>query len=201
LKDEEERLCKQWKATINEKWANGQAGGEPRINTEDNEDINGDQIKKAGALVTVGQRRQLLRVLAGVVITSCLAEKRGNLAEGLSVKCKRGKGPDDQRHRFWLCGCNQHVRTDEGFQQALGGVPGEEDLASQMIFTKFKIPPRREPEKVLYEGADGRRACEPAGGKGGYMDGSCVDNSSLVAKAGAGIAQEDEHDRVCTELP
>ncbi len=74
--------------------------GRSFIKIAPDEEIDGGQIRKAGKLVTAGQRRQLLRVLAAALGTRCLAEKRGILAEGQTTCCPRGKGQDDQTHRL-----------------------------------------------------------------------------------------------------
>ncbi len=45
-------------------------------------------------------------------------------------------------------------------------------------------------DKITYEGVAGRVEFAISGGKKVYMDGSCFDNSTRVAKAGAGIVEE-----------
>ena len=53
-KGREEHLCKIWKQKVNEKWARGQAEGLEHIKIEDLEDIDCDQIRKAGMTCTAG---------------------------------------------------------------------------------------------------------------------------------------------------
>ncbi len=75
-KGREEHLCKIWKQKANEKWARGQAEGLERIKIDEFEEIDGDQIRKAGMTFTEGQRRQYSRVLAVNLSTRVLAGKK-----------------------------------------------------------------------------------------------------------------------------
>ena len=125
-------------------------------------------------------------MLAGNLSTRCLAEKRGTLAKEQSTMCKCGKGRDDQRHRLWYCGKSESLRTDEKLKSKMRSVPDVVDPIGQLVVTKFRITPRLEIDEVEYEGVAGRGDISIAAGKKVYMDGSCFDNSSRVAKAGAG---------------
>ena len=104
--------------------------------------------------------------------------------------CKCGKGRDDQRHRLWFCGVCESLRTDGKFKSKMRGVPDVVDPMGQLIVTKFRITPRLEIDEVESEGVAGRGEISIVAGKKVYMDGSCFDNSTRVAKAGAGIVQE-----------
>ena len=51
-KSRSEQLCRHWKSKLNEKCQKGEAEGRLEVQVKEDEEIDGDQIKKAAACLT-----------------------------------------------------------------------------------------------------------------------------------------------------
>ncbi len=109
----QDRLARTWASELVKMYdkSTPPIAGDPSVRSPERESIDADQIRKAGARLTSGERRQYPRILAG-----CMSTRQGAVNQGSADRddgmCSCGLCNDAQWHRLWGIGRNQGLRDD-----------------------------------------------------------------------------------------
>ena len=162
------------------------SGGQNYVVLKPDESIDVEALRKHGDCITAGNRRQYLRVLAGVVSTREKAMQDGALAPGQGTQCSCGDGIDNQWHRLWGCKWHERLRGPH-FHKVLGAVPDTHSPWSRLIFPCGPITTRLAEDVTKSAGR-----CDTFGEGKIFIDGSCFEPRLRVATAGAAAVQLTE---------